>query len=348
VPVRRRFGNALLPVAFGTCAALLIIEIAVRVATNSLFTWGGKEAGDGLITDPAVGRVIAKTGTRLHPTKDFRISIGEHGIRLNSGSVPQRERPLALAVGDSFTFGDGVDDQDTWPAVLERLTGMRVINAGMIAFGLDQAVLRAEQLAGIYSPETIIVAFIPHDVLRCEMSYWSGFSKPYFDVDTSGLHFHPAEVPSPSVLDPVKRLLSLSMTFDSLFPAFLHWQGPRELRVHDRGGEVACLLMERLRSLGNARNARIVVVAHPQEPTTAPADEATKDGVVACARKNDLLVLDLFPLFDSLPPEQREQLFDRHFTPEGYRLVASQLARFLEQNRLAGHPNLPLTPMPVR
>jgi hypothetical protein len=327
VPARSPFKNALLLVGFGTCLALLTVEIAVRVATNSLFTWGGKEASDGLATDPMLGRVIVKTGMRRHPTKGFTISIGEHGIRLNGAAPAARERPLTLAVGDSFAFGDGVDDEDAWPAVLERLTGNRVVNAGMIGFGLDQAVLRAEQLNKIYSPDTIIVAFIPHDVLRCEMSYWSGFSKPYFDVDASGLRLHLAEVPSPSLLDPIKRLLTLSMTLDHLFPAFLHWQGPRELRVHERGEEVACFLMERLRKLG--ADVRIVVVAYPQEPTSDPADEAIKNGVVACAQANELLILDLFPMIRSLSLEQREQLFDRHFTVKGNHLVASELADFL-------------------
>lgn len=337
MPARSRRKSALLLIGFGTCVAFLAVEISVRLATHSLFTWGGREGHDGIITDPMLGRVIAKAGKGRHPTKGFTITIGEHGTRLNGDLRPQRERPLILAVGDSFAFGDGVDDADTWPAVLERLTGGRVVNAGMIAFGLDQMVLRAEQLVGIYSPDTIVVAFIPHDVLRCTMSYWSGFSKPYFDIDSSGLRLHPAEVPSPSFLDPIKKLLALSMTLDTLFPAFLHWQGPRELRVHERGGEVACLLMQRLRELGRARKVRIVVVAYPQELTSASADEVTKDQVLACARTDDLLVLDLFPVFDSVSMEQRGQLFDRHYTAEGNRLVAGELAGFLARNPQPEH-----------
>jgi hypothetical protein len=334
VPAQRRWKPKLLLVVFGACSALLAVELALRTAAQSSLTRG--ETLDGMVTDPMLGRVIAKTGTQRHPTKGFTMSIGEHGARLNGEVRSRAERPLILAAGDSFAFGDGVSDGDTWPAALERLSGGRVINGGMIGFGLDQAVLRAEQLAALYSPDIIVVAFIPHDVLRCEMSYWSGFSKPWFEIVPSGLRLHPAEVPSPSPFDPVKRVLALSMTLDVLFPSWLHWQGPRELRVHERGVEVACLLMERLRALGEARQARVVVMAHPQEPTSSAADAEIKDRVLACARERGLPALDLFPVIDSLPLPRREQIFDRHFTVEGYRLVATELARFLAGGELNG------------
>src|SRR5207249_1903579 len=103
-------------------------------------------------------------------------------------------------------------DEDSWPAVLERLTGRRLINAGVPAFGLDQTVLRSEQLVQIYSPDLIIVSFIPDDVRRSEMSYFSGHAKPYFDLDGGKLRLYPAPVPPRSALAPVKRVLSVSLT----------------------------------------------------------------------------------------------------------------------------------------
>ena len=64
--------------------------------------------------------------------------------------------PLTLAAGDSFTFGDEVNDDESWPAALEQLTGRRVINAGVPGFGLDQAVLRAEQLMGYHHKSRVL------------------------------------------------------------------------------------------------------------------------------------------------------------------------------------------------
>ncbi|MFN8644251.1 MAG: hypothetical protein U0802_22305 [Candidatus Binatia bacterium] len=328
---RRRltWRSAVLLTVGGVLAALLAIELGVRIATHSLLALHGNEVEDCCYTDPLVGRLIQYRGSGHHPTKGFTMSVGDHGIRLNDRPTPAAVRPLILAVGDSFAFGDGVDDRDAWPAVLEEVSGQRVINAGMIGFGLDQAVLRAEQLIDVYRPDTLVVAFIPHDILRCEMSYWSGFSKPYFEVADGSLRLHPAEVPPPVPFASLKRLLSLSMTLDLLYPRYLHWQGPEALAVHHQGREVACLLMERLAALARAHGTRVVVLAHPQQPATPDADRATKDAVLACARANGLLALDLFPVFEAIPADQQGEYFERHFTAKGYRLVATELAAFL-------------------
>jgi hypothetical protein len=326
---RARWKRAALLIALGLVSACVVIELSVRIATHSLLTWGSKENEDYFVTDPLIGR-LPKDGVSMRHPKGFTITIGEHGTRSNGdrGAVPPQ--PVTLVVGDSFAFGDGVDDRDSWPAVLERLTGQRVVNGAVPGFGLDQAVLRAEQLAPVYDPSVIIVGFIPHDVLRCEMSYWSGQAKPYFELDDSGrLVLHTAPAPPQRTFGALKRLLSKSVTMELLFAPFLHWQGPMQEIVHRRGVEVACRLMDRLAALGRARHARIVVVAQPQQPDETADDRRLKDAVLDCARAAQLSALDLFPHIDGLPSAQRTALFPRHMSAEGNRIVAAQIAEFL-------------------
>jgi len=71
-----------------------------------------------------------------------------------------------LAVGDSFTYGYDVNNHETWPAHLEnllvnRVTGgslgnYKVINAGVSGYGLDQIILRGEQLVHKFKPHLMI------------------------------------------------------------------------------------------------------------------------------------------------------------------------------------------------
>jgi len=329
MPRRARWKRAALLIALGLFSACVLIELSVRIATHSLLTWEGKESDDYFATDPLVGR-LPKDGVSLHHPKGFTITIGEHGTRRNGNNGSYPPRPVTLVVGDSFAFGDGVDDRDSWPAILEQLTGQQVINGAVPGFGLDQAVLRAEQLAPVYDPSVIIVGFIPHDVLRCEMSYWSGQAKPYFDLDDSDrLVLHTTPVPPQQALAPIKRLLSKSMTLELLFAPFLHWEGPLQEVVHRRGIEVACRLMDRLAAFGRARNARIVVVAQPQQPDETADDRRLKDAVLTCARANQIAAVDLFPVFERIPPEERTRMFPRHMDADGNRVVATALAGFL-------------------
>ena len=126
--------------AFGLLAGLLVVELSVRGAMRVPFYWG-----EGDITDPALGNIRRPHFSYCNPIHTFCISTGDYGTRCNGNTPPPVERPLTLAVGDSFVFGDDVGDADSWPAILERLTGRRVINGGVPAFGLDQTVLRSEQ-----------------------------------------------------------------------------------------------------------------------------------------------------------------------------------------------------------
>src|SRR5690349_3843078 len=51
---------------------------------------------------------------------------------------------LVALFGDSFTYGDEVDDNSTTAAALERLIKAPVLNYGVPGFGPEQAVLKFE------------------------------------------------------------------------------------------------------------------------------------------------------------------------------------------------------------
>ena len=56
------------------------------------------------------------------------------------------DAPLLITAGCSFTFGHGLDDQDTWPWLLqEKLSNYHVVNLGTMGYGTDQALLAARR-----------------------------------------------------------------------------------------------------------------------------------------------------------------------------------------------------------
>jgi hypothetical protein len=57
---------------------------------------------------------------------------------------------IAQSYGDSFVFGDEVGSEETWQAHFERLTGEAILNLGVGAYGLDQAVLKFEKYGRHY------------------------------------------------------------------------------------------------------------------------------------------------------------------------------------------------------
>ncbi|HEX4509439.1 MAG TPA: hypothetical protein VH328_05145, partial [Burkholderiaceae bacterium] len=87
-----------------------------------------------------------------------RISYDAGGFRVTPGLPPgAAQEPPVLVTGASFAESDEVDDADAWPALLQASIGRRVVNAGVAAFGLDQVVMRTEQLARTLKPAAIVV-----------------------------------------------------------------------------------------------------------------------------------------------------------------------------------------------
>jgi lysophospholipase L1-like esterase len=87
--------------------------------------------------------------------------------------------PNIVALGDSYTFGAGVDDGDEYPAVIERrLAGKaEVINLGVGGWGLTQEIRRYYELGALYQPVAVVLQFSandPLDDLKCPVTEVAG------------------------------------------------------------------------------------------------------------------------------------------------------------------------------
>ena len=114
-----------------------------------------------------------------------KISINFDGSRTtqNEGSAAPSNFSKIVFVGDSFTFGEGLDDQETLPWRLqELLPDRRVVNHGVGGYGTCQAMLRVSQLKDSLSPGDIVVygfSFFHEERNTADprQDYWGGVSK---------------------------------------------------------------------------------------------------------------------------------------------------------------------------
>jgi len=265
------------------------------------------------------------------------------GLRSN-GAVPVRHGAPVLAVGDSYTYGDEVTDEETWPAALQRLTGRHTVNGGVSGYGFDQTVLRAERLAREVKPAAIVVSFIADDIRRTEMRRMWGAEKPYFGLQGETLVLHNVPVPPRpeprSTLTFAQRTLGYSYLFDFVLRRLdlLHdWFGDHERVLPAGTGErIACLLTERLAALQASSGARVLVMAQYdawawQEAAHAAEQRRMASGLLACARRHGLLTVDTY---DALAGHAalRDLYAQWHMNAAGNRLMAEIVAEKLHVN----------------
>ena len=81
-----------------------------------------------------------------------------------SRAVPRGATVLAL--GDSITFGTGTTPEASYPAVLARLTGWNVVNAGIPGDTSAQALARLPDLLQEHKPQLVLVSIGGNDFLR--------------------------------------------------------------------------------------------------------------------------------------------------------------------------------------
>jgi len=97
---------------------------------------------------------------------NVKVTTDEHGSRNSLNYQPQL--PNVLTVGDSYTWGDQVNDKDTWQSCLnDKIDTHNFINAGVFGYGTAQSVLRAKTLLNVYKPKTIIIqTLVGYDLKR--------------------------------------------------------------------------------------------------------------------------------------------------------------------------------------
>jgi hypothetical protein len=299
--------------------------------------------------DPLLGYVPRPGYSGRDQAGGALLSFDENGLRVHRRAYPPpaKEAPPILVVGNSFAMGEEVSDDETFPAHLQAILDKRVLNGGVLGYGIHQMVLRADQLVPALRPDILLVSFVADDVRRAEMRVLWGIPVPYFDIVDGALQLRNVPVPPPVAamepLDPVRRVLGFSFLIHvvmrrlGLDDWWLRGGPMHAVRAHDQGARVSCLLMDRLRQLKEMHGLRVVVVAkytpnawRHRKPEFRFEREIIAD-LLACASRSGLETLDTGEAFEAAVQADGVDRYyiGKHMNDEGNRLAAKLSAKHL-------------------
>jgi len=162
-------------------AGLLLAEALVRVLVVRRAPMT-ESVGGSLVqpsADPRLrfeNRPLARQALRFFDregrvSKEIEASINEDGYR---GPVVAKEKPAdalrIVAIGDSQTFGTGVEEKESWPAVLQATlqadfpaTRIEVLNCAVQGYDAPQSAAALESRWLAYAPDLVLYGYFVND-----------------------------------------------------------------------------------------------------------------------------------------------------------------------------------------
>lgn len=224
------------------------------------------------LKDSLIGHIHNPNAVQLHSGPEFSVEYRINAEGLRDDRIHPSPKPNGttriLILGDSFTFGVGVDYEYSWPAVLERKLmdegyDAGIVKAGVAGYDTRTELIYLERIFSRYDPDIVVLAFLPNDLFT---------NSP---VDTGGTKRDRDEGGKPggkkSRLDSVTFLKRLLLHDDFLYTRLYlmtarkeYFAFPPGSRLERRIGITRDLILD-ANSFCRKKGARFIVLSIPQQ-----------------------------------------------------------------------------------
>jgi hypothetical protein len=287
--------------------------------------------------DPLLGWSNSPGADGVFDHPRFRISVHINSKGLRDREYSYERRPgtgRILVIGDSFVWGYGVEQPETFPKVLEaRLSQVDVINAGVAGYGTDQELLWLRSEGVRYRADLVILVMCGNDddENNSDLVY-NVYHKPRFrQADGGELTLTGVPVPPPSRALRLKHwiLTHSALAFQVKSGVVDRFRHPT--KAAPAGGLALTLaLLDGIADVVRDIGARLVVVTTSRY---APSAAFPYDQLVAGIRQRGIITLDI----DHTPGYDTGTMLipgDAHWNPAGHRFVAQQLWTTIQDRHL--------------
>jgi hypothetical protein len=264
------------------------------------------------------GLIPSRTTTYVYPQdggRELSLNSNSLGFRSSRELNEPDERTRIVVVGDSFVFGQGVEEEERFTNVLEQLRpDWRVDNLGMTGYGVG-LMLRALESVGLdCSPDLVIFSIYTDDIRRVRPYYSGlGFATPRYEIEGDRL----VSVPYPSL-----------RAWDHLRV----YQGLRRVywRYSKAKYRITEAILDRFLELQIEHSFAPVVLFLPGR-SDEKIDVERRTWLRDYAATRNVPFLDLTAALHARPVDSVFIEGNWHLNATGHRIVATELLEFFEQ-----------------
>ena len=167
----KSIGQNILLVAVSILVSLILFEIGVRTFLPQKVMMAKKEPPhpkNMYVANKDIGYSLAPGFKGNYKTPEFKIniSINSEGLRDHEYKEKKKNEYRVLVLGDSFVFGWGVEQENTFVKELERILNKEkgdkdyeVINVGILGYGTEQELKYLREKGMKYNPDLVLLGF---------------------------------------------------------------------------------------------------------------------------------------------------------------------------------------------
>lgn len=320
------------------------------------------------VSHPYIGHLHTPNNALVIPNPDFNAVHHTDGLGFRN-AWPWPKTVDIVTLGDSLTFGYGVEDADTWPALIDRaLPHLRVVNLGLIGASPEQYVRVYETFGAALEPQVVVVGMYPdNDFWDADLfaDWWESKAGGSYMVWRNLGRLKPTD-------KGLKRLTKQAKTFLNQHSLLYHladyarklYRGrnsaePKSLRLADGtqmylwpshfasritgaksdqpAFQFVLQALTRLRELTAQQGVHLIVVIQPSKEQlyTPLLGETVPDPntpLIEALTQLGIDYLDLTPAFQEKVESGKALFFqlDTHPNRQGYALIAQEILNYIK------------------
>ncbi len=240
-----------------------------------------------------------------------------------SAQVPPHMHRL-VCLGDSFTFGYGVDNDHTWCQLLAAMDhSLQTVNMGQVGYGVDQDYLWYLRNERLFQHNINIFAVVTDDFRRMQSKQFIGHEKPVLRIRGGKLVVDNVPVPQHSLRfraamwfarnrESIEQLRTIQL-FNRLIAKFSSQKKPEGAanNVDPVQQTIVAKILESMQSAEAHNGSTLILVYLPSEEDRRPNPStlAWRQFLQEETARRKVLFFDLVPAVQQLPWNRSARLF---------------------------------------